>query len=189
MFFKTDKNGAIESVDPNRIASVIRSVQPAVVSVRTPSGDELTVADIAIDVRPNGVHILLDVPEAILSTELPELEYKDATPETEYDDAFFINGENGSVTWMYYNPDSVAGGQYVTNILSFKDILDAVQKCTSTDDFFDYLGSIASQTLADIGTEWFGEAEREFRRAPDLTDLTQATMKALIEIAKKNNGG
>lgn len=186
MFYRTNKNGEIESVDPNRIANVIRSIQPAVVSVRTPSGDELTIADIAIDVRPNGVHILLDVPEAILSTELPESEHKDAAPETEYNDAFYINSENGSVTWMYYNPDSVAGGQYVTNILSFEEILDTVQKCTSTDDFFDYLGSIASQTLADIGTEWFGEAEREFCRTPDLTDLTTDTMKALIEIAKKN---
>ena len=64
MFFKTEKNGEIQSVDPNRIASVIRSVQPAVVSVRTPSGDELTIADISVDVRPNGLHILLDVPEA-----------------------------------------------------------------------------------------------------------------------------
>lgn len=64
MFFKAEKNGEIQSVDPNRIASVIRSVQPAVVSVRTPSGDELTIADISVDVRPNGLHILLDVPEA-----------------------------------------------------------------------------------------------------------------------------
>lgn len=64
MFYKTDKNGKIKGVAPNRIADVICSVQPAVVSVRTPSDDELTIADIAIDVRPNGVHILLDVPEA-----------------------------------------------------------------------------------------------------------------------------
>lgn len=132
--------------------------------------------------------ILLDAPKGALSTELPETEKEETVQGKEYDDAFFINSENGSVTWMYYNPDSVAGGQYVTNMISFEDILDAAQGCTSTDDFFDYLGSIASQTLADIGTEWFGEAEREFRRTPDLTDLTADTMKALIEIAKKNRG-
>lgn len=65
MLFKTDKNGKIQSVDPFRIADVICNVQPDVVSVRTPSGDELTITNISVDVRPDdGVHILLDVSEA-----------------------------------------------------------------------------------------------------------------------------
>ena len=40
---------------------------------------------------------------------------QDFSPKTGYDDAFFIDLVNESVIWMYYNPDSNAGGQYVTN--------------------------------------------------------------------------
>ena len=109
------------------------------------------------------------------------------SPKTGYDDAFFIDRDNESVIWMYYNPDSNAGGQYVTNTLSFDDIQQAVQKYDSAEDFFDYLGSIANQELADVGTEWFEDADREFHRTPDLTDCTSATMEALIENAERTD--
>ncbi len=106
---------------------------------------------------------------------------QDFSPKTGYDDAFFIDRDNESVTWMYYNPDSNAGGQYVTNTLSFDEIQQAAREYDSAEDFFDYLGSIANQELADVGTEWFVDADREFHRTPDLTDCTSATMEALIE--------
>lgn len=110
---------------------------------------------------------------------------QDFSPKTGYDDAFFINRENESVTWMYYNPDSNAGGQYVTNTLSFDEIQQAAREYDSAEDFFDYLGSIANQELADVGTEWFEDAEREFHKTPDLTDCTSATMEVLIENAER----
>ena len=106
---------------------------------------------------------------------------QDFSPKTGYDDAFYIDRDKESVTWMYYNPDSNAGGQYVTNTLSFDEIQQAAREYDSAEDFFDYLGSIANQELADVGTEWFDDAEREFHRIPDLTDCTSATMEALIE--------
>ena len=110
---------------------------------------------------------------------------QDFRPKTGYDDAFFIDRDNESITWMYYNPDSNAGGQYVTNTLSFDEIQQAARKYESAEDFFDYLGSIANQELADVGTEWFEDAEREFHKTPDLTDCTSATMEALIENAER----
>ena len=88
---------------------------------------------------------------------------------------------------MYYNPDSNAGGQYVTNTLSFDEIQQAAREYDSAEDFFDYLGSIANQELADVGTEWFVDANREFHRTPDLTDCTSATMKALIKNAERTD--
>ena len=106
---------------------------------------------------------------------------------TDYEDAFFINREQESVTWMYFNPDSNAGGQYVTNELSFDEIREAAQSHKSTDDFFDYLGSIADQTLADVGTEWFEEAENVFSQTPDYTECTPETMEALIETAERSD--
>ena len=110
---------------------------------------------------------------------------QDFSPKTGYDDAFFIDRDNESVTWMYYNPDSNAGGQYVTNTLSFDEIQQAAREYDSTEDFFDYLGSIANQELADVGTEWFEDADREFHRTPDLTDCTSATMETLIKNAER----
>ena len=112
---------------------------------------------------------------------------QDFSPKTGYDDAFFIDRDNESVIWMYYNPDSNAGGQYVTNTLSFDEIQQAAREYDSAEDFFDYLGSIANQELADVGTEWFVDANREFHRTPDLTDCTSATMKALIKNAERTD--
>ena len=112
---------------------------------------------------------------------------QDFSPITGYDDAFFIDRDNESVTWMYYNPDSNAGGQYVTNSLSFDEIKEAAKTHKSTDDFFDYLGSIADQTLADVGTEWFEEAENAFSQTPDYTECTPETMEALIETAERSD--
>ena len=106
---------------------------------------------------------------------------------TDYEDAFFINREQESVTRMYFNPDSNAGGQYVTNELSFDEIREAAQSHKSADDFFDYLGSIANQTLADVGTEWFEEADNAFKQTSDLTGCTSATMEALLENAERSD--
>ena len=112
---------------------------------------------------------------------------QDFSPKTGYDDAFFIDRYNESVTWMYYNPDSNAGGQYVTSTLSFDEIKEAAKTHKSAGDFFDYLGSIANQTLADVGTEWFEEAENAFSQTPDYTECTPETMEALIETAERSD--
>lgn len=108
---------------------------------------------------------------------------QDFSPKTGYDDAFFIDRDNESVTWMYYNPDSNAGGQYVINTLSFDEIQEAAREYESAEDFFDYLGSIANQELADVGTEWFEDAESQFSEQPDFTDCTKVTMKSLVAAA------
>ena len=105
---------------------------------------------------------------------------QDFSPKTGYDDAFFIDRDNESVTWMYYNPDSNAGGQYVTNTLSFDEIQQVAREYDSAEDFFDYLGSIANQELADVGSEWFEDAESQFSEQPDFTDCTKATMQSLV---------
>ena len=112
---------------------------------------------------------------------------QDKSPDTGYEDAFFIDRENKSVTWIYYNPDSNAGGQYVTNTLSFEEIREAAKEYKVAEDFFDYLGSIANQELADVGTEWFEDAEAEFHKTPDLTDCTPATMAVLIENTERTD--
>lgn len=115
--------------------------------------------------------------------EIPAEERKADVP---YTDAFFVNADNERVVWMYYNPDSTAGGQYVTNTLTFDEIIQAADNNQSPEEFFDYLGSIAKQELADIGTEWFEGAEKEFLEKPDYTDCTSQTMVALTKTARQS---
>lgn len=60
-----NENGEYVDIEPMRLCRVIGAVKPAVVSVRCGDGSELTITDISIDVRINGVHLFLDVPEAV----------------------------------------------------------------------------------------------------------------------------
>lgn len=62
-----NENGEYVDIEPMRLSRVIDAVKPAVVSVRCGDGSELTITDISIDVRINGVHLFLDVPEAVES--------------------------------------------------------------------------------------------------------------------------
>ena len=105
-------------------------------------------------------------------------------PNTSYNDAFFLDDESQTVTWIYYNPDSNSGGQYVTNTLSYDDVIEAARQYEGVGDFFDYLGGIAKQELADVGTEWFTQAEEQFKETPDFTDCTKATMESVTKRAK-----
>ena len=105
-------------------------------------------------------------------------------PNTSYNDAFFLDDESQTVTWMYYNPDSNSGGPYVTNTLSYDDVIEAARQYEGAGDFFDYLGGIAKQELADVGTEWFTQAEEQFKETPDFTDCTKATMESVTKRAK-----
>lgn len=109
---------------------------------------------------------------------------KNYAPNTSYDDAFFLDDESQTVTWMYYNPDSNSGGQYVTNTLSYDDVIEVARQYEGAGDFFDYLGGIAKQELADVGTEWFAQAEEQFKQTPDFTDCTKATMESVTKRAK-----
>ena len=108
-----------------------------------------------------------------------------APDDLNYDDAFFVHPENETVTWIYYNPDSTSGGQYVTNVLSFDEIRTASGLHTEPEAFFDYLGSIAHQELADVGSEWFKGADEEFRSPSQYQNCTRETMLALVDEASR----
>ena len=109
--------------------------------------------------------------------------FSDFSPNVNYEDAFFTHSDGSSIVWMYYNPDSEAGGQYVTNFVSVDDVKEAARSHNEPEKFFDYLGSIARQELADIGTEWFKGAEIQFAKEPTFTDCTKETMDNLIGYA------
>ncbi len=99
-------------------------------------------------------------------------------------DVFFVDKDSESVIWMYYNPDSTAGGQYVTNTLTFAEIRDVALDTSDRSEFFETLAEIADQELADVGSLWFDEAEADFTDTPTFTGMTEETMNGLIEATK-----
>lgn len=84
------------------------------------------------------VNVLPVEEKAVIGEEKAENDTETAqntSPATGYEDAFFIDRDNESVTWIYYNPDSNAGGQYVTNTLSFDEIREAAKEYKTAEDF------------------------------------------------------
>lgn len=105
----------------------------------------------------------------------------------EYSDAFFVDNERKCIVWMYYNPDSNAGGQYVTNIISFDKLAKISSVNRIVDDYFNtQISSLCTQYLSDIGTDDYAAAERMFYDNPDFVNTTYTTMQALTKIALTN---
>lgn len=140
------------------------------------------------EIMKNGEHCDLwpiteiDLPERHFAVDKEGSVIGNYAPNTGYDDAFFVDRSN-RITWIYYNPDSTAGGQYVVNRISPEKILDAAQKGLSPEDFFDYLESVADQILADVGTNSFSWAEKQFRQKAYFRGLTAETMDCLKIVA------
>ena len=107
------------------------------------------------------------------------------TLDANYTDAFFVNDGSNNVEWVYYNPDGNDGkGQFVNNLITYEDILKAAELHTDEKEFFDYLGTVAHQTLSDYGTKEYKEDYEYFHSAVDLTDCTKETMQTLVKEAK-----
>jgi hypothetical protein len=95
-------------------------------------------------------------------------------------DKFYLDNESGTIRWLYYNPDSDAGGQYVENVFDF----DLIREVAEAEDFFDHIGGCCKQYLIDVGTDDFLDYDELFKTAPcDFEDCTEATQTALIAAA------
>lgn len=116
-----------------------------------------------------------------------ELHHNENTKEKrheEYSDAFFIDNGLKRIVWIYYNPDSNAGGQYVTNIISFDKLAKISSISRNADDYFNtQISSLCTQYLSDVGTDAYKAAERMFYDNPDFVNATHTTMQALTKIA------
>lgn len=102
---------------------------------------------------------LLAENESELTENLPkEVEEKIGEIRAKYgnSDKFFVNLETGSVTDVYYNPDSTEGGQLVYNRFDIDDIDEALLR----DDSASYIDSFSDVSLVDItDTEFIGYAD------------------------------
>lgn len=69
----------------------------------------------------------------------------------EHSDNIYVNEEAESMTWIYYNPDSSAGGQLVYNEFSFDDLREALLN----PDPLAYIQSTCRQSCVDIDAPCF----------------------------------
>ncbi len=104
--------------------------------------------------------------------------------EVSYTDAFFINHDSKTVDWIYYNTDSNAGGQYVTNTLDYELIDEAYRDWKIPEEFFDFLNSTSSQICSDIDSENFSFIERRFLGKEDDVTFTGDMNQMDIQMSK-----
>lgn len=95
---------------------------------------------------------------------------------------FYI--EDDTMKEVYYNPDSNAGGQLVTNLYPRSVIVEAYEIHSNVDSFWDHLESTAKQYLTDIDTSEFAKEAKEFVESPcDYSGNNEETMNALYNWA------
>ena len=113
----------------------------------------------------------------------PEKEETDpnTTPIGEID-YFFHRPEAEEYEAIYYNPDAVAGGQFVILHLPYDLIAEAKGKTETAEDFFDFLDGHAYTELIDLGTPEYAEMLIECAEPmPDFIGRSEETMLALTE--------
>ena len=69
-----------------------------------------------------------------------------------------VDNKNGSIDWIYFNPDSLSGGQLVINHIRDEQFEEA----SRFDSIYDYLNSVADQQLVDIDTSDFYVAATQY---------------------------
>ena len=110
-----------------------------------------------------------------------------AIPEFLDQDRFYLDLENDKIEWMYYNPDSVSEGQFVTNVFDLDLLEEAMDGMVDPEDAFDFIGSGCRQYLSDRGTDFFGEAwkrmetEEPFAIGCSLTTLEKIRLAYLAK--------
>jgi len=96
-----------------------------------------------------------------------------------------LDTDREKVYWIYFNPDSTAGGQYVSGELDFNvfkeliDQYDIENHPENAAQFTTDLEEMSDQFLADINTPFFVEAENEYE---GITEYTGFTAENILQI-------
>lgn len=101
-------------------------------------------------------------------------------------DVFWVYPQERLIQEIYFNPDNSAGGQFVSNFITYKQILKAEEHSHGNpESFFAYLDSVCLQLMVDIDSdpqEVMGVIDA-FNSKEDLAGLTKETMDALMGLA------
>ena len=98
-----------------------------------------------------------------------------------------LDTDREKIYWIYFNPDSTAGGQYVSGELDFNvfkeliDQYDIENHPENAEQFTADLEEMSDQFLADINTPFFAEAENEYEGTTDYTGFTSENILQIHE--------
>lgn len=98
-----------------------------------------------------------------------------------------LDTDREKIYWIYFNPDSTAGGQYVSGELDFNvfkeliDQYDIKNHPENAEQFTVDLEEMSDQFLADINTQFFVEAENEYEGTTDYTGFTSENILQIHE--------
>ncbi len=98
-----------------------------------------------------------------------------------------LDTDREKVYWIYFNPDSTAGGQYVSGELDFNvfkeliDQYDIENYPENAEQFTADLEEMSDQFLADINTPFFAEAENEYEGTTEYTGFTSQNILQIHE--------
>ncbi len=103
-------------------------------------------------------------------------------------DKFYINKENESVTWVYFNPDSDSGGQLVYNTFDF----DTLKSAVKSSDMMNYLYENGNITLCDVTDDDFIDSAMEFLQPDEdfnSTGLSDTEIEKKLSMIVDNQKG
>ena len=99
----------------------------------------------------------------------------------------FVDNQNETVWWMYLNTDADSGAQYVTCEISFNNYKKLVEQYDITNHpenaerFLSDLEEMADQTLSDIRTPFFIEAQADYEGNADFIEFTPENILQIHE--------
>lgn len=103
-------------------------------------------------------------------------------------DVFFVNRANNTVKWIYFNPDSDAGGQFVISQISFNNIIQAAAECNNCIEFFLICSEalLAKRLLTLVQNGLMGQ-KTNFQGKLILQDVQKKQCKILCYLLAKKN--
>lgn len=101
-------------------------------------------------------------------------------------DHFYVDLNSARFTWLYYNPDSTTGGQYVENVFLRRQLEEAVRDYgkQGAQAVFECIESNCRQYLLDKGTQAFRSAERDFHKTPIAEGLTELSIERFFTVLR-----
>lgn len=106
------------------------------------------------------------------------------------DDSFYHYKDTDCFYQVFFNPDSMYGGQFVELRLPYHLILEAEERNDTTDDFFDFLQSCAYCELIDVNAlDFVSYMIERHKETPFAVGIHDDTRAALVEVAKSISGG
>lgn len=101
-------------------------------------------------------------------------------------DHFYVDLNASRFTWLYHDPDSPSGDEFVENVFLKRLLEEAVRDYgkEGAAAVFECIESNCRQYVYDKGTQAFRTAERDFNKTPIAEGLTESTIERFFTVLR-----